>query len=674
MRLAHAEVTNFRALRHADIHIDSSTTLVVGRNNSAKTSFVNLFEKFFSSSDDVKFMLEDLTTSRIADLEHARGLYGEAEQQAAAGDEEASEVLRGKAVELVPTIRLALTIDYDEGDDLAPISTVILDLDENCQKVRIIATLSAADPRKLLADFWEASERVGQRFDCYKWLRRKFTDYFTTTYRAVSPIDDSVTRELKPSSARAILAVRFIYAQNKFDDTPADKTRTLSKTFEAYYRSSSTDERRGRNVDQIEEALASASRELDANYDEIFEPFLDDLNRFGLGLVTPLHAPRIVSLIEGSAVLRGSTRIQYPSGDAQYPLPEGHNGLGYSKLIFTILQIRGFIESCDQASPQPALQILFIEEPEAHLHPQMQETFIKNIEDYIKNKTTRNVQVVITTHSSHMVARSGFAKIRYFDATGRDTTIKDLSTFQANVKKKSDGKETLRFLEQYMELHRCDMFFADKIILIEGTAERLLLPKMIARCAVDLQRQYVSVIEVGDAYAVRFRELLKFLNVKCLIITDIDSVDPSKLKRPSCRPDTPNAHTSNSTLKKWLPGKDTIASLLETATDGKISDNVRVAYQVPERPDGPCGRSFEDAFIIANSATLATNLNNLALKGHFIRTAGDNASKHTIEARAYDIAENLRDHKTDFAFDAMLLDDWKVPRYIDEGLQWLTRA
>ncbi|MEU4098709.1 AAA family ATPase [Streptomyces sp. NPDC026673] len=673
MHVVHAEVSNFRALQQADIHVDPSTTLIVGRNNSAKTSFVNLFEKFFSSSDDVKFVLEDLTTSRIADLVHARELFAEAEQQATAGDEGASEVLRSKAIESVPAIRLALTIDYDEDDDLAPISAVILDLDENCHTVRIVATLAATDPAKLLADFCESSKRAGERFDSYKWLRRKFADYFTTTYRAVSPVDDSVTRELKPSAARAILAVRFIYAQNKFDDTPADKTRTLSKTFEAYYRASSTDDRRGRNVDQIEEALASASRELDANYDEIFEPFLDDLNRFGLGLVTPLHAPRIVSLIEGSAVLRGSTRIQYPSGDDQYPLPEGHNGLGYSKLIFTILQIRGFLESCDQASPQPALQILFIEEPEAHLHPQMQETFIKNIEDYIKSKTTRNVQVVITTHSSHMVARSGFAKIRYFDATGPGITIKDLSTFQADVKKTGDGRETLRFLEQYMELHRCDMFFADKIILIEGTAERLLLPKMIARCAEELQRQYVSVIEVGDAYAVRFRKLLEFLNVKCLIITDIDSVDPAKPKRPGCPTNNPDALTSNATLKKWLPGKDTITSLLETATEDKISNSVRVAYQVPEQPDGPCGRSFEDAFIIANAATLADNLNSLALKGHFVRTVGENPSGPIIEASAYDIAKNLSDHKTDFAFDAMLLSDWQVPRYIDEGLQWLTR-
>ncbi|MFF7550596.1 AAA family ATPase [Streptomyces canus] len=129
MHVTHAKVANFRALRDAEIQIDASTTLVVGRNNSGKTSFVNLFEKFFSPSDDVKFVLEDFTTSRIADLEHARRQFTDAAQLDTAGDQEAAGALRSKALELVPAIRPAITVEYDEEDDLAPISAAILDLD-----------------------------------------------------------------------------------------------------------------------------------------------------------------------------------------------------------------------------------------------------------------------------------------------------------------------------------------------------------------------------------------------------------------------------------------------------------------------------------------------------------------------------------------------------------------
>ncbi|MER5959448.1 ATP-dependent endonuclease [Streptomyces sp. NPDC001893] len=666
MQLTHAEVINFRALEKVDVRIDPTATLIVGRNNSGKTSFVNLFEKFFGE-EDTRFVLEDFSTCRIADIEQARQIFGEAQVLATQGDTETSEDLLTKAYDLVPAIRLLLTIGYTEEEDLAPLTGVILDLDETCVEVKIEAALEAPRPHDFLQDFWSASQR--QPFDRVKWLRKNFSDYFTTAYRAVSPVNEKVTKEIKRGAAEAILSVKFVYAQTKVDDTPGDKTRTLSKTFEAYYKVNSAHEDRHQSIEQIETALASASKQLDDNYATLFDPIFEDLRTFGVGSITPVQKPRIVSLIEASGILRGSTRIQYPSGEDDFHLPEGHNGLGYSKLIFTILQVISFHQTYERTLPKPALQVLFIEEPEAHLHPQMQETFIKNIQDFISRKAGWKVQVVITTHSSHIVASSGFHTVRYFDRSGPQLAIKDLSTFQTNVKATSQGDETLRFLRQYMVLHRCDMFFADKVILIEGTAERLLLPEMVRRCARELLHQYVSVIEVGDSYAVRFKELLAFLNVKTLVITDIDSVCPEH--RKACRPGLGQAVTANSTLKKWLPEKSSIAELLATESADKEQGHVRVAYQIPERDTGVCARSFEDAFIIANAEPLARDFRQLALKSAFVKEVGADPTAGDIEAKAYDIAQQLSDQKTDFAFDVMLLEDWGVPRYIAEGLQWL---
>ncbi|MBV7671538.1 AAA family ATPase [Streptomyces halstedii] len=667
MQLSHANVINFRALNSADVRIDPKTTLVVGRNNSGKTSFVNLFEKFFGD-DDPQFMLEDFSTCRIADIEQARQIFGEANGHEAAGDLETRENLLAKAYELVPAIRLRLTIEYDEQDNLAPLADVILDLDDACFSVQIEAALEVSRPQDFLDAFWNASQR--QKFDPIKWLRRNFTDYFATTYRAISPLDGRVTKEIKRSAATAIVSVRFVYAQTKVDDTPGDKARTLSRTFETYYKVKSGPEGRHQSIEQIENALAAASVELDTSYESLFDPVFEDLRSFGVGTITPVEKPRIVSLMEGSGVLRGSTRLQYPSGDGDFHLPEGHNGLGYSKLIYTILQVISFHHAYERAALKPALQVLFIEEPEAHLHPQMQEVFIRNIQDFINRKTPWKVQVIITTHSSHIVASGEFHTVRYFDRSGPDGKVKDLSTFQAQVKATPRGDETLRFLRQYMILHRCDMFFADKIILIEGTAERLLLPDMVRRCAQGLLHQYVSVIEVGDAYAVRFRELLEFLNVRTLVITDIDSVSPTD--RKACPPSSAGALTANSTLKKWLPGKSRITELLTTDSSAKEHGHVRVTYQVPEKESGVCARSFEDAFIIANASVLARDLRHLELKRAFLEVAGADPTEGDIEAHAYGIAKRLSKHKTDFAFDVMLLEDWVVPRYIAEGLQWLT--
>lgn len=128
--------------------------------------------------------------------------------------------------------------------------------------------------------------------------------------------------------------------------------------------------------------------------------------------------------------------------------------------------------------------------------------------------------------------------------------MKDFNEF----KHRENDIATFRFLKQYMSLNRCDIFFADKVILVEGSTERLLLPLMINKVAMSLNNEYISIIEVGGAYTVKFKELIKFIAVKTLVITDIDSVDPDDNRR-ACPTNKENARSSNSTLINWLPQK-----------------------------------------------------------------------------------------------------------------------
>ena len=258
--------------------------------------------------------------------------------------------------------------------------------------------------------------------------------------------------------------------------------------------------------------------------------------------------------------------------------------------------------------------------------------------------------------------------------------IKDLTTFRNELKNNDEG-DTVRFLEQYMELRRCDMFFADKIILVEGTTERLLLPKMIEK--VDsimgntdspLAHSYISLIEVGGAYAFKFRELLQFLGVPTLVITDIDSVDPSNSNQ-KCRTSIGDAVTSNTTLKGWLPKCTKIADLLDenTLETQLESNNVRVCYQVPEEDGTLVGRSFEEAFILANAEILEEQASKTSHASQFRRNKQCCYTAAEIREQSYDIAGKVTS-KSDFAFDILMLEDWKTPKYIEEGLKWLAQA
>ena len=88
------------------------------------------------------------------------------------------------------------------------------------------------------------------------------------------------------------------------------------------------------------------------------------------------------------------------------------------------------------------------------------------------------------------------------------------------------------FLERYLRLAHCDLFFADATVLVEGNVERLLLPQMIANAAPRLQSTYLTVLEIGGAFGYRFKALIEFLGLTALVITDLDSVFPAPLPEP----------------------------------------------------------------------------------------------------------------------------------------------
>jgi hypothetical protein len=336
-------------------------------------------------------------------------------------------------------------------------------------------------------------------------------------------------------------------------------------------------------------------------------------------------------------------------------------------LVYILLQLLRFFREY-QASPAAAgVHLIFIEEPEAHLHPQMQEVFIRQL-DRITNAFVAQlnenrpwpVQFVVTTHSPHMANEARFESMRYFlsvaDGDGlRRSVVKDLR--QGMGAAPAPDRE---FLHQYLTLTRCDLFFADKAVLIEGTSERLLLPAMIRKTDAaaagepQLGSQFLTVMEVGGAYAHRFFDLLAFLELRSLIITDIDAVKPNDKGKREAVPVADGEFTSNGCIKAWFGNTVSPPELLAKTPTDKMVGSRRLAYQIPEADGGPCARSFEDAFILANP-------------DRFKLGDGDAA------VLAYEHAAEQK--KSTFALEhAIEHTNWNVPRYIAEGLRWLAQG
>ncbi|WP_314884103.1 ATP-dependent endonuclease [Actinomyces oris] len=683
MRVESAHIKGYRLFEDESISFDDSTTIIVGRNNSGKTSFVELFYKFFGSGKPAKFSVDDFSRNQRKSLQEAANTWQQSQESTAEELRDGLASLENEAIDKLPEITLEIEFSYDDNESATPLADLILDLDPERHDALLSCRYYVKKPQEFLRDFSES------HYDDILEFARRRMGHFTCEYTAIDKEDRSNRRSLQLSDVYKALSCDFIYAQTLFDDTALDKGHGLSKGFEQYYNKLTSNEE---TLDQLEDAIKNISEQLDGEYATLFKSVFDDLNTFGVNGMSALQTVAVRSSFKPETLMKDSTKVFYRDEAGQY-LPEAHNGLGFTKLIFIVLQFVSFLKAHEEKTPIPGTSLILIEEPEAHLHPQMQSVFIRSVAKYIESKKW-DAQLVITTHSSHIIAESGFKGIRYFKAGsqaklsgtpacnegGASLQIKDLTTFRNELKDNNEG-DTVRFLEQYMELRRCDMFFADKIILIEGTTERLLLPKMIEK--VDslmgntnspLAHSYISLIEVGGAYASKFRELLQFLEVPTLIITDIDSVNPNNDNK-KCKTSTPGAVTSNTTLKRWLPECTTITDLLskDTLETQRECGLIRVCYQIPQEDGTAVGRSFEESFILANSDELAKQAPNLANASKFRRDKKHYHTAAAIRSNAYTIAGKIT-NKSDFAFDILLLDNWKTPKYIEEGLKWLAQA
>ncbi len=175
-------------------------------------------------------------------------------------------------------------------------------------------------------------------------------------------------------------------------------------------------------------------------------------------------------------------------------------------------------------------------------------------------------------------------------------------------------------------------------------------------------------MEVGGAYAHLFFRLLDFLNLRTLVITDIDATKGMEtekknkdgkpiIKQKKC-PVSEGERSSNSCINSWFKGPSgadpSCDDLLAADSGEKTKGNRRLAFQIPPVDKDPCGRSFEDAFMLANPDEFGIT--------------GENARER--EAQAWKAAEKVK--KTDFALEyAIEKVDWKTPLYIEEGLRWL---
>lgn len=742
MYIQHVEIGHFRKLRAVRVDLAPKTTVFVGANNSGKTSAMVALRHFLVRRGE--FSINDFTLSNWAALD-ALGIQWTAAMQ---GAEQAAfdwdfvlphlDVwLKVQTHELHHVQKILPTLDWAEsliGVRLRfePKDVEALKQDYIKEKLAAEAVMAANDaagglvvppegfalwPRSLM-DYLAVKLR-----NCFE-----VRAYLLDPDKLKAPVSGSAFPQPLPEGSepidgdpfRKLIRIDEINAQRGFGFSSASANgedeedwrpggRKLSRQLRQYYTQHLDPFDRPKPEDlEALQALHGAQSAFGKRLADSFAGALKELEDIGYpGVSDPkLTISTNIKPVDG---LNHASAVQYvvpthqgAAGGLVHRLPEESNGLGYQNLVSIVFALMSFrdkwmrVGKAANAAVEaddliPPLHLVLIEEPEAHLHAQVQQVFINQAYDVLRKhdklmgSTDLCTQLVVSTHSSHIAHEAEFASLRYFrrlpvkavDGSVPISSVVNLSeTF-------GPEDETGRFVKRYLKATHCDLFFADGAVLVEGPAERILVPHFVRhRDKYEfLRRCYVTWLEIGGSHAHRLKGLIEHLGLNTLVITDIDAKTTEGKSVPPAR--NADLLARNETLKSWCPKEESFDILLDKAEDAlSISDEsgygIRVAYQQPVKvifkSDAPVellANTFEDALVYEN-LSIFKDMGGAGLLGRFRKAIVDSADPTDLAQRVFDGL--AKGGKAEFAMELLYsnqIDSMNVPTYIDRGLGWL---
>lgn len=453
-------------------------------------------------------------------------------------------------------------------------------------------------------------------------------------------------------------------------------------------------------------AIEKAQQAFDARLKDGFSPAIKEVEGMGYPGVTDPKL-KISTRLKPVDGLNHDAAVQYvvTANDGEnyveLNLPEDSNGLGYQNLISMIFRLMSFrdawmrvgkaaVQSKEAADALiPPLHLVLIEEPEAHLHTQVQQVFIRQAykvlrkHDELGSSEELKTQLVVSTHSSHIAHECNFDHLRYFRRLPATDPSVPLSSVVNLGTVFGTDLETKRFVTRYIKVTHCDLFFADAAVFVEGPAERILVPFFIRNHPElsALHECYITWLEIGGSHAHRLRSLVEQLGLTTLIITDLDACDAEGRKAIPQR--GAGLTTRNQTLKSWCPEVLDLDALMDLGADGKSKwyerqrYSVRAAYQCPVEiefkgttSEALCN-TLEDALVMENQSLFAVQ----AGTGLWAKFKGVIEQSDDLGQLSAGILKALENGgKAEFALNLLELEnpeDLQPPFYIRDGLGWL---
>ncbi len=721
MKISFVDIQNFRKLKNCRLELAVKETVFVGSNNSGKTSAMDAMIAFLKKSRRKDISTSDFTLSNWKDINKI------ADDWVSAKDGDDLNLSMSSWRSLVPSLDIWLEV---KNNEVHYVSHIIPTLDWSGGKLGVRLSLEPKDTEELYKAFkknFEAAREVsekrvsGSTLKLWPQSMRDFLDRELHNFFSVKAyiLDPSKMNEKKPqdilNDSEAISSEPFdglfkidvINAQRGFSDPNSKEgggsnkklTSQLINYFDNHLNPNELPE--ASDLDALE-AIDSARTTFDKKLKESFKASIGELE----GLNYPgFSDPKIMITSKLSPIdgLNHDASVQFNvSSNELSPdtptlnLPERYNGLGYQNLISMIFNLIRYRDEWMRVGKigkrvedndyfiEP-LHIILIEEPEAHLHAQVQQVFIKKAYEVLRNHTELgkkdkfSTQLVVSTHSSHIAHEVDFINLRYFKRTpAKDVSLVPCSTVINLSTTFGENSDTSKFATRYLKATHCDLFFADAVILVEGPAERMLVPHFIKSKVPNLDRSYISMLEIGGSHAHRMKPLIETLGLLSLIITDLDSIKKDSTSK--ILPETGKEYrTGNDTIKTWVPKKTNLDEVLQAKSEEKILDGfVRVAYQY-EMDVNYSGKdvkaipyTFEDALALSNIELFKKKTSSTGL----LKKIAEAVEKESVTEACAAMFEALDkgSKKAEMALELLYTTEPAElipPTYILEGLEWL---